>query len=144
MNKPGNVCVLVIVTVLALFPGFTGAVTITVKTDRNPAVLQESFQLVFEAAGSVDDDPDFSPLEKDFQVLSTSTSTSMSIVNTKITRTKQWRLTVLPLNTGNLVIPAISFGKDNSPQTPLTVTQAATGSTDQASRGHIYGSRGGP
>ena len=125
---------LAIVAVLALFPGFTGAATITVKTDRNPAVLQESFQLVFEAAGSVDDDPDFSPLEKDFQVLSTSTSTSMSIVNTKITRTKQWRLTVLPLNTGNLVIPAISFGKDNSPQTPLTVKQAATGSTDQASR----------
>ena len=76
--------------------------------------------------------PDFSPLEKDFQVLSTSTSTSMSIVNTKITRTKQWQLTVLPLNAGNLVIPAISFGKDKSPQTLLTVMQGVTGAAGQA------------
>ena len=125
---------LAVAAVLALFPGFAGAATITVKTDRNPVVLQESFQLLFEAAGSVDDDPDFSPLEKDFQVLSTSTNTSMSIVNTKITRTKQWQLTVLPLNAGNLIIPAISFGKDSSPQTLLTVKQAVTGSAEQATR----------
>ena len=123
---------LTLAAVLALFPGFAGAATITVKTDRNPVVLQESFQLLFEAAGDVDGDPDFSPLGKDFQVLSTSTSTSMSIVNTKITRTKQWQLTVLPLNAGNLVIPAISFGKDKSPQTLLTVMQGVTGAAGQA------------
>ena len=123
---------LAVAAVLALFSGFAGAATVTVKTDRNPVVLQESFQLVFEAAGDVDGDPDFSPLEKDFQVLSTSTSTSMSIVNTKITRTKQWQLTVLPLNAGNLVIPAISFGKDKSPQTLLTVMQGVTGAAGQA------------
>ena len=125
---------LALAAVLALFPGFAGAATITVKTDRNPVVLQESFQLLFEAAGDVDGDPDFSPLEKDFQVLSTSTSTNMSIVNTKITRTKQWQLTVLPLNAGNLVIPAISFGKDKSPQTLLTVMQGVTGLAGQASQ----------
>ena len=123
---------LAIAAVLAWFPGLAGAATITVKTDRNPVVLQESFQLLFEAAGDVNGDPDFSPLGKDFQVLSTSTSTSMSIVNTKITRTKQWQLTVLPLNAGNLVIPAISFGKDKSPQTLLTVRQGVTGAAGQA------------
>ena len=123
---------LALVAVLALMPVFAGAATITVKTDRNPVVLQESFQLVFEAAGDVNGDPDFSPLGKDFQVLSTSTSTSMSIVNTKITRTKQWQLTVLPLNAGNLVIPSISFGKDKSPQTLLTVRQGVTGAAGQA------------
>ena len=110
-----------------VYPGLSGAADITVHTDRNPAVLQESFQLIFEATGGVDDDPDFSPLEKDFQVLSTSTSTSMNIVNTKITRTKQWRLTLMPVNAGNLVIPAISFGKDKSPPASLTVIQAGTG-----------------
>ena len=125
-GKPTNI-LLAIATVLALFPGFSAAAEITVHTDRNPAVLQESFQLIFEATGGVDDDPDFSPLEKDFQVLSTSTSASMNIVNTQITRTKQWRLTLMPLNAGNLVIPAISFGRDKSPQTPLTVIQAGTG-----------------
>ena len=113
--------------VLLVYPGLSGAADITVHTDRNPAVLQESFQLIFEAVGGVDDDPDFSPLEKDFQVLSTSTSTSMNIVGTKITRTKQWRLTLMPVKAGNLVIPAIYFGKDKSPPASLTVVQAGTG-----------------
>ncbi len=122
------------VAVLALLPGFTKAATITVKTDRNPVVLQESFQMVFEAAGDVDGDPDFSPLEKDFQVLSTSTSTSMSIVNAKITRTRQWQLTLLPLTAGNVVIPAISFGRDKSPQTLLTVITGVAGLPGQASQ----------
>ncbi len=114
--------------VISTYAGFSGAATITVKTDRNPVVLQESFQLIFEADGKVDDDPDFSPLDKDFQVLSTSTSTNMSIVNAKIASTKQWRLTLLPLKAGKLIIPAISFGKDNSPQSLLTVITNATGS----------------
>lgn len=129
MTKRGKVrnVLLAITSALLLFPGFSGAADITVHTDRNPAVLQESFQLIFEAVGGVDDDPDFSPLEKDFQVLSTSTSTSMNIVNTKITRTKQWRLTLMPMNAGNLVIPAISFGRDKSPPASLTVIQAGTG-----------------
>lgn len=129
MTKRGKVrnVLLAITSALLLFPGLSGAADITVHTDRNPAVLQESFQLIFEATGGVDDDPDFSPLEKDFQVLSTSTSTSMNIVNTKITRTKQWRLTLMPVKAGNLVIPAISFGRDQSPPASLTVIQAGTG-----------------
>ena len=121
----------ILLLVLSVFPAFSGAATITVQADRNPAVLQESFRLLFEAAGKVDDDPDFSPLEKDFQVLSTSTSSSMNIVNANITRTTQWRLTLLPLKSGGLTIPAISFGKDKSPQMKLTVKQSRTGPAAQ-------------
>lgn len=117
--------------VLLLLPGLAAAATITVHTDRNPAVLQESFQLTFEATGDVDDDPDFSPLEQDFQVLSTSTSTSMSIANTKITTTRQWRLALMPLRAGEMIIPAIPFGKDQSPQATLTVIPARRGPTGQ-------------
>ncbi|MCY4211811.1 MAG: BatD family protein [Gammaproteobacteria bacterium] len=120
---------LLVLTAALLFPTPGAAATITVYTDRDPALLQESFQLTFEATGSVDGDPDFSPLEQDFQVLSTSTSTSMSIVNTQITSTKQWRLALMPLRAGELIIPAISFGKDQSPQATLTVTPARGGAS---------------
>lgn len=133
MNRPGKINGILLL-VLSIFPAFSGAATITVQPDRNPAVLQESFQLLFEAVGEVDGDPDFSPLEKDFQVLSTSTSSSMSIVNTDITRTRQWRLTLLPLKSGNLTIPAISFGKDKSPETSLKVEQSRTGLSGQDAR----------
>ena len=125
---------LAVASVLLLCAGATRAASITVYTDRNPAVLQESFQLIFEATGDVDDDPDFSPLERDFQVISTSTSTSMNIVNTKITTTKQWRIALLPLRTGELLIPAVSFGKDQSPQVTLTVVPAGSAAAGQDSR----------
>ena len=42
------------------------AATITVKSDRSNVGLNESFTLVFESDGSVDDDPDFSSLEQRF------------------------------------------------------------------------------
>ena len=126
----GNLLFILLI-VLPAFPAFSSAATITVQTDRNPAVLQESFQLLFEAVGKVDGDPDFSPLEKDFQVLSTSTSSSMSIVNTNITRTTQWRLNLLPLKSGSLTI---SFGKDKSPETSLRVEQGRSGLTGQDAR----------
>ena len=136
--EPGAHCkgslLFILFIVLPAFPAFSGAATITVQTDRNPAVLQESFQLLFEAVGKVDGDPDFSPLEKDFQVLSTSTSSSMSIVNTNITRTTQWRLNLLPLKSGSLTIPAISFGKDKSPETSLRVELGRSGLTGQDAR----------
>ena len=125
---------LAVASVLLLCAGATRAASITVYTDRNPAVLQESFQLIFEATGDVDDDPDFSPLEQDFQVISTSTSTSMNIINTKITTTKQWRIALLPLRTGELLIPAVSFGKDQSPQVTLTVVPAGSAAAGQDSR----------
>ena len=139
MTRPGNTIppdhcrtlLLAIATALLLLPGLSRAATITVHTDRNPAVLQESFQLIFEATGDVDDDPDFSPLERDFQVLATSTSTSMSIVNTKITSTRQWRLSLLPLRAGEIIVPAIPFGKDQSPPVTVTVVRARSGPTGQ-------------
>ena len=101
------------------------AAVITVKTDRNPAVLQESFQLIFEANGRVDDDPDFTPLEEDFQILSTSVSSSMNIINSKITNIKQWQLTVLAKRAGALIVPAIAFGKDRSLPSSLMVKKTA-------------------
>ena len=100
--------------VILLHVQLSQATTITVKTDRQDVGLNESFVMIFESDGSVDDDPDFSPLQKDFQILSRSSSSNMSIVNGKISSTKTWKLTALARREGKLVIPSISFGKDRS------------------------------
>ncbi len=44
---------------LCLFVGTVSAANIVVRSDRNPVGLNESFQLVYETEGDVDDDPDF-------------------------------------------------------------------------------------
>ncbi|GFO74182.1 hypothetical protein BPLS_P0712 [Bathymodiolus platifrons methanotrophic gill symbiont] len=100
-----------------LFSSLAGsllAAEISVNTDRNPVNLKESFQIVFTANDDPDDEPDFSPLDKDFEVLNQSQQQSVEIVNWKKTKSLQWVLTVMAKHEGNLVIPAIKFGQDSS------------------------------
>ena len=66
------------------------ATEIKVHVDRSPVNLQESFQLIFTANASPDADPDFSPLNKDFEILNQSTQQSTKIVDWKTTKTIQW------------------------------------------------------
>ncbi|MFQ5658916.1 MAG: BatD family protein [Gammaproteobacteria bacterium] len=107
-------------------------------TDRNPVVVDESFQIIFESNASVDGDPDFTPLHREFRILSTNTSSNMSISNGKITTTKQWQLTVLAKHTGKLVIPAIRFGKDKSERSSVSVTRGRAGNALHTGNRNIF------
>ncbi len=100
------------------------AVEIEVSADRNPINLNESFQLIFSAHDTPDADPDFSPLAKDFEILNQSQQQSTEIINWKRTKTVKWILTLIPKHSGNLVIPVINFGQDNSPFLALIVNDA--------------------
>ncbi len=126
---------LVLTVVIA---GQVHAANIIVLKDIDPIAFGESFQLIFEAKGSVDDDPDFSPLKKDFQILSTSVNTSMKIINSKISRTKRWELTLLANRTGNLIIPAIRFGNDISDATSIIVTKNISKRNSQNTNKNIF------
>ena len=120
---------IIVITLLTLVTAAVHAATITVTTDRDPAVLNESFVMTFESDGSVDDDPDFSPLNNDFQVLSTGESSNMTIINGKVLSSKSWTLNVIARHTGTLKIPAIAFGKDLSTPATVDVVKQAPGNT---------------
>jgi len=107
------------------------AVEIKTTLDRNPVSVNESVQLIFTATASPDDDPDFGPLEKDFEILNQSQSSNSSWINGKSSKTIQWKLNVMPKQAGNLIIPAISFGDDNSQTVLLKVTQNQTVNSNQ-------------
>jgi hypothetical protein len=101
------------------------AAEIKVSVDRNPVSLDESFQIIFTATESPDDDPGFGPLEQDFSILSQSSGSSSSWVNGKSSKMVQWKLNVMAKQAGNLVIPAIQFGKDVSQSITIRVTDKA-------------------
>ncbi|MCF6323882.1 MAG: BatD family protein [Gammaproteobacteria bacterium] len=101
------------------------AATITVKSDRNPVAMNESFRLVFEADGRVDDDPDFKALEQSFDIKSKSQGTTMQIVNGSVSQTRQWTLVLMPKRSGRLVVPSIPFGDDKSQPLVIGVTEQA-------------------
>lgn len=102
------------------------ATTITARTDRNPVGVNESFTLTFSASGSVDGEPDFGPLKKDFDILSQSSGSNISIINGNYSRTTTWTLTMMAKQQGSFTIPSIAFGSDQSPAIRITVNAASS------------------
>lgn len=114
--------------VLVLFSimfGTAQAANITAQLDREPVLLDESFRLVLEAEGKVDNNPDFSVLEKDFDIINTSQSTNMTFVNGNFTQKAVWSLTLVGKQAGTFTIPSINFGKDQSPALRITIKDSA-------------------
>lgn len=103
---------------------FAHAATITATVDRNTINEGESFQLLLEMKGNADGKPDFSPLERSFEILSRNKSSSMQIINGNINRKLVWALTLMPKQKGQISIPPIVFGADQSNSIKLTVSQA--------------------
>lgn len=110
---------LLLLTLLLLtLPLFNGglaqAADIQVKIDRQLIEANQTFTLQFESSDKVDGEPDFSPLEKDFRIISQSSGSNISIINGEYQKSRQWSLTLVALRDGKLTIPSIQFGKDKS------------------------------
>jgi len=107
---------------------------VQVSVDRNPIALNDSFQLLFTADSSVDGEPDFAPLQQDFEVLKQQKSSQSSWINGSSSSTIKWSLTVMPKRTGALTIPAIEFGDDQSQPLSLNIVQQTTADTTTNSK----------
>ncbi|MDI1230990.1 MAG: BatD family protein [Methylobacter sp.] len=109
---------------LSFVPANVLAAQISVSFDRNPVSLNESFQIIFTANDTPDKDPDFTPLEQDFEILGQSQSSNSSWVNGQSSRIIQWTLNVMAKHSGSLIVPEVKFGDDVSQPTPILVTEA--------------------
>ncbi len=99
---------------------------ISISVDRNPVVVDDSFQLIFESDKKVKGAPDFSPLKKSFTILNTGRRSNTQIINGDVKLSQQWIVTVIPKRTGVTDIPSIKFGKEISkPGTIEVVANAA-------------------
>ncbi|MFZ2726365.1 MAG: BatD family protein [Methylococcaceae bacterium] len=110
---------------LLLFSVNAYATGIHVSLNHNPVNLSDSFDIIFTANQEPDGEPDFSPLENDFSILSQSQRNSASWVNGKTSSTKQWVITVIAKQAGSLIIPSIRFGNDVSETATVLITQDA-------------------
>lgn len=114
------------------------AAHITASVDRNPVSIDESFKIFFTADDTPDSDPDFSPLEQDFDILNQSQSSSASWVNGTYTNSIRWTIEVTAKKAGDAVIPAISFGNDTSEPLPIVVQQGASNKDAAHSNAEIF------
>jgi len=88
--------------------------------------MGDSLRLIYTATGSVDDEPDFSALTTDFEILTNQSSSKISLINGDYSRSKTWTLDLIPRRMGNLVIPPIPFGRDMSPAKAVAVIDPGT------------------
>jgi len=109
---------------LSFAPAVVFAAQISVSFDRNPVSQDESFQIIFTANDTPDNDPDFGPLEQDFEILGQSQSSNSSWINGKSSKTIQWTVNVMAKHPGSLIVPAVKFGDDVSQPASVLVTQA--------------------
>lgn len=97
---------------------------ITLEIRPQPMVANQSGELVFRAPFDTAAEPDFEQLAGDFDILSRNRQTSISWVNGKREQATVWKLGVVPKRTGELTVPALSFGTNKSPARTIKVLDA--------------------
>jgi len=93
---------------------------VTARVDRADIELNESFTLEIISDANIDLQPDVSVLDKDFYVGQGSQLSNTTIVNGQISRSKTWTYTLMPKRNGEIVIPPITLGSEQT--APLTIS----------------------
>lgn len=114
------------VLLLLLFGGFAAATpalaNVMASLDASQIAAGNTVQLTLEHDGRTSGQPDVAPLEQDFDILGTSSSTSIELINGSASEKTEVVLTLAPKATGHLTIPALSWDGEQSQPLSLTVT----------------------
>lgn len=117
------ICVSLIMIFLSLLPN-TSRAEVQAFLNQDTAYIDDSVTFTIETNGKTNDNPDLSPLKKDFNILSTSNRSHMSNINGKTSFKKSWVVQLQPLRQGKITIPAISLGSEKTSVLTLTVSDA--------------------
>ena len=103
------------------------AANFSASVDRTRISEQETLTLSLRYEAQVlFQKPDFQPLEQDFRIVNEQRAQRMVVSNGQRESYTEWLLTLLPLRTGELTIPALSFdGQTTAIQVQVSPTPAA-------------------
>ncbi|UXI69001.1 BatD family protein [Tahibacter amnicola] len=114
----------VLMVMLMLVPGLAGA-AVRAWFDRDRMHVGETVSLNIECDSATCGQPDLSPLDKDFDQLSTSNSRSVNIVNGQTSARQLWAVAVQPRHEGVITVPALAVGSERTAPVQLTVLPAS-------------------
>jgi len=98
--------------------------------DNNAVPSGENIQLNLEHDGQTSAEPDLAPLKQDFDVLGSSRSSSIQIINGSTTSSVRLTFSLSPKHSGALHIPALNWGAEKSD--PIVVNVSGTTSANPA------------
>lgn len=93
------------------------------RLDRNRISEGDTVTLILRDEGG--GKADFSPLKKDFDLLSQGQSTRMQMINGRSSSWHEWQLLLAPKRSGKLQVPAVKLGNLSSQPLTLEVVPAA-------------------
>ncbi len=124
--------IFIIFFLLMMLPTLAQA-KVSAHVDRTTIEEGETFSLMLQSEG---EDPDLTTLEPFFDVLRTSHSSKVSIINGTINRVHEWIVNLAPKNIGEQVIPEIKFG--NEATAPILVNVIKPIATSAGQGADIY------
>lgn len=111
---------------------------VTATLDRDHIDSGDTVQLVLQHDGRTGKEPDLEPLKKDFDVLGTSSGTSMQFTNGHFTSQLQLQITLSPKHDGAITIPALQWDGDRTDPLQLTVGGGGAGSAAANNGPHVF------
>ena len=106
--------------------------TLSARVDRHQLELGQTLTLELSARGT-DEQPDLSPLASDFEVLRSSRSSQLSLVDGEMDQQVIWLYSLSPLRSGDLQIPPLGAGAARSAPIEIRVDEPP-----EASDGHEH------
>jgi hypothetical protein len=111
------------ITLLALLLSAQSLAAVVTRVDRADIELNESFTLEVITDENIDMQPDISVLEQDFYIGQGSQLSNTTIVNGQIRRSKTWTYVLMPRRAGEITIPSVSVGTEQSEPLRITVSE---------------------
>jgi hypothetical protein len=117
---------------LVLLGGLAQA-AVRASLDANSVALGDTVQLRLQRDTDAGSMPNLTPLQQDFDVLSTSSSRTLQIINGNTSMQIATIVTLSPKHAGNLTVPAIEWSGESSAPLTLTVTASGGGANSNSS-----------
>ncbi len=99
--------------------------------DHQSAAPGETIELTLEYIGRPGGQPDLAPLSKDFRVLGSNASTTIEIVNGRVSERTQVTVSLSPRHGGRLTVPSVMWSGEQSPPLALNVELPGHGAAAQ-------------
>lgn len=107
--------------------GASAQCAVRATVDTTSVGADATLELTLEHDGQTSAEPDLSPLSQDFDVLSSSRSSTVQIVNGSMTSSVRLALSLSPKHSGQVRIPGITWGNDKSDPIVVNVSGASQG-----------------
>ncbi|MDQ6999105.1 MAG: BatD family protein [Mariprofundus sp.] len=111
---------------------------VTAQVDRYNINVDETVNFTIEVSGDDNGEPDITPLQKAFEILSQNKSSSYSLINGSMSSKTTWFLTLRPRHAGTLTIPALQAGKKQTAAITIQVSKTAPRQTGTAPQGELW------